>query len=94
MEVWETHKKDGVITNEEFEDYYKDISSSIDNDDYFELMIWNAWHILGGEGWSANTTNQWYLSTNSDGWQEVLAMEDDLGKKAPGWTTGRVDFKL
>lgn len=50
MSVWETHKKDGIVTIEEFEDYYKDISASIDSDDYFELMIRNAWHIAGGEG--------------------------------------------
>ena len=26
MQVWETHKRDGIVTLEEFEDYYKDIS--------------------------------------------------------------------
>eukprot|EP00666_Eupelagonemidae_sp_cell4sb_P015386 gene15386-22135_t len=36
---------DDKITEEEFIDYYKDISVGIDNDQYFELMIRNAWHI-------------------------------------------------
>ena len=42
MTVWETHKKDAIVTIEEFEDYYKDLSATIDSDDYFELMIRNA----------------------------------------------------
>lgn len=80
MQVWETHKKDGIVTKEEFEDYYKDISASIDSDDYFELMIRNAWHIAGGEGQTANTTIKRVLKTNPDGSQEVVMVEDDLGK--------------
>lgn len=47
---WDTLNKDGIVTLAEFEDYYKDVSASIDDDDYFELMIRNAWHIAGGEG--------------------------------------------
>ena len=55
------------MTIEEFEDYYKDISASIDDDDYFELMIRNAWHIDGGEGWCENTTIKRVLRENPDG---------------------------
>jgi calcyphosin len=94
MQIWETHKKDGVITKDEFLDYYKDISCSIDNDDYFELMVRNAWHIAGGEGWCENTTITRYLETDEFGNQRVATMKDDLGKKAPGKTSGRVDFRL
>ena len=36
---------DGQVTWEEFLDYYKEISASIDGDDYFELMLRNAWRI-------------------------------------------------
>jgi len=80
MGVWETHKKDGIVTREEFNDYYKDISASIDSDDYFELMIRNAWHIAGGEGQTANTTIKRVLRTNPDGSQEVVMVENDLDR--------------
>lgn len=39
---------DGKITKDEFIDYYTFISASIDNDQYFELMINNAWRINDG----------------------------------------------
>lgn len=80
MGVWETHKKDGIVTREEFIDYYKDISAGIDDDDYFELMIRNAWHIAGGEGQMANTTIQRVLKTNPDGSQEVVMVENDMDR--------------
>jgi len=67
MSVWETRNRDGIVTVEEFEDYYKDISASIDGDDYFELMIRNAWHIDGGEGWCENTTIKRVLKEDRDG---------------------------
>jgi len=64
-------EKDAIITKSEFERYYANLSASIDRDDYFELMIRNAWHISGGEGWAANTTNRRVLVTHADGRQTV-----------------------
>ena len=64
-------EKDGKVTEDEFINYYTNLGVSIDNDDYFELMIRNAWHMSGGEGWCANTANKRVLVTHSDGSQSV-----------------------
>jgi Ca2+-binding EF-hand superfamily protein len=37
--------KDRRINIREFTEYYNNVSSSIDNDQYFELMITNAWNL-------------------------------------------------
>merc|ERR1711998_226527 len=79
MAQWETDEADGIVTRSEFEQYYEDVSASIDDDDYFELMIRNAWHIMGGEGACANSSNRRVLVVDSDGSQEVVAINNDPG---------------
>ena len=95
MAHWERKEHDGDITYEEFEDYYADVSASIDDDTYFELMIRNAWRISGGEGMAANTANRSakkmkqslsvisfirrVLVTNKDGSQSVQTINRELG---------------
>jgi len=71
--------QDGKVTLDEFIENYNWVSASIDNDDYFELMIRNAWHISGGEGWCQNTANLRVLVEHFDGGQEVVEIIDDLG---------------
>jgi Ca2+-binding EF-hand superfamily protein len=82
MALWD--KQDGgngEISYDEFEDYYKGVSASIDGDDYFELMIRNAWRIAGGTGAAANTANKRVLVTNADGTQAVMTVNNELGMK-------------
>ena len=41
---------------EEFIEYYTNVGSSIDNDQYFELMMTNAWNLNNksyAKGWGA-----------------------------------------
>ena len=64
LETFETHHSareskapDHIVTKEEFQEYYENISASCDNDQYFELMMNNAWKLnegnkTYGKGWS------------------------------------------
>jgi len=79
LEQFEGGRHDGKVTLDEFHNYYANVSASVDQDDYFELMIRNAWHIPGGEGWCANTSNTNVLVTFRDGSQKVVMIEQDLG---------------
>ena len=48
MEQWDT-VKDEVVTLQDFEDYYTDISPSIDRDDHFETLLKNTWKASIGQ---------------------------------------------
>ncbi|KAG1679787.1 hypothetical protein FOA52_012698 [Chlamydomonas sp. UWO 241] len=82
METFEAYgggtRGDGIITADEFDRYYGALSASIDDDDYFELVIRNAWHISGGKGWCANTTCKRVLVLHNDGSQSVVEVTDDF----------------
>jgi len=79
LDTFDQGEKDGKVYPDEFCKYYSNISASVDLDDYFELMIRNAWHIPGGEGWCANTANKRVLVTHPDGRQTVECINNDLG---------------
>jgi len=39
------NERDSQVTFKEFVEYYNNVSASIDNDEYFELMMTNAWNL-------------------------------------------------
>jgi Ca2+-binding EF-hand superfamily protein len=45
MRLWDTQVADGIVTFEEFLDYFKDVSASIDTDEYFGVLMKNAWKL-------------------------------------------------
>ncbi|GMH53803.1 hypothetical protein TrRE_jg141, partial [Triparma retinervis] len=45
LSTYEQGVSDGVVTFQEFLEYYRDVSAGVDDDDYFELMVRNAWHV-------------------------------------------------
>ena len=54
LETFEMHhniknpgSRDGIVTFEEFTEYYTNVSASIDRDDYFALMMNNSWNLSG-----------------------------------------------
>ena len=79
MQQWDKIRPDSVITKDEFVEYYRDVSASIDTDDYFELMMRNSWHISGGNGRLANTSCRRVLVHHTDGRQTVEEIRNDLG---------------
>ena len=55
-----------------------------DGDDYFELMIRNAWHIAGGKGAGGKTREVRVLVTHLDGGKSVECVEDDEARLEEG----------
>eukprot|EP01041_Mallomonas_annulata_P005047 gene5047-10112_t len=71
----------GTITLDEFEDYYKDVSASIDDDAYFDAMIRNCWRIRssdsGGTGSSDDASNRRGIVTRMETDPVVTNVDDD-----------------
>ena len=45
MSLWDTQVKDGIVTLDEFNEYYKDISASVDSDEEFCFILKQAWKL-------------------------------------------------
>lgn len=60
------NQADGQVTLDEFIEYYTNVSASIDNEEYFALMMNNSWNLSGDantykkfqKGWSEYSPEQ------------------------------------
>lgn len=66
--------KSGIVTQEKFHAYYSAVSASVDDDEYFELILRNTWHLPG----AGDTTCRRLLVTKEDGTQSIEEIEDDI----------------
>lgn len=90
--------KDRDITRDEFQEYYENISASIDRDDYFELMMNNAWKL--GERQSYEGQKAWRNEDNSKPVKEQFKTHSNRGRPAVpasktcpwGTSDGKTDY--
>ena len=75
-------KRDGVVTQREFREYYADISAGIEDDDYFELMMRNVLPYL--EARAAKATCRRVVFTRPE--STVEEIKNDIGVDAPTLT--------
>ena len=75
---------DNIITLEEFMEYYENVSMTIDNDEYFELMLINGWNLNNkqyNKGWSNKDEEK---ETNGKNLNENYI--EKFGNRRPGQT--------
>ena len=79
-----------VVTKEEFEEYYNNISVGIDDDMYFQLMMENAWKLteesrqgMGTKGWAGDNTSQPRAKRDNNIFGRA---EETTGAKQGGWS--------
>ena len=71
--------RQGKVTRQEFVNYYSNISESVENDDYFELIIRNVWHVDGHSDAQSQAANNRVMITRQDGSQHVEEYKDIRG---------------
>lgn len=81
LKTFDTVNADGSVTLAEFERYYEDVGALITSDDYFVMMVQNAWHLEGAAGGHCLRVRV----TDSNGYGHVVEVREDTGidRRAP-----------
>ena len=75
-------ESDNVITIEEFQEYYENVSMTIDDDAYFELLMNNAWK-MGLNTTYNNDKKSWNKNDETGNLSEKY--QEKFGDKRPGY---------
>lgn len=75
LALFDTVNRDGKVTLAEFERYYEDVGALITSDDYFVMMVQNAWHLEGAHGGHCLRVRV----TDSNGFSKVVEVREDVG---------------
>jgi len=78
LETFEIHhnikhgnQSDNKVTLDEFMEYYTNVSASIDNDEYFQLMMNNSWNLKGDASTYKKYEKGWANEDASKGFKEA-----------------------
>ena len=76
---------DNIITLEEFMEYYENISMTIDDDEYFEVMLNNAWNLNNQNNYKKAWVNK-EEKGNSENKNLSQNYQEKFGDRRPGQT--------
>lgn len=75
-------ESDNIITIEEFMEYYENVSMTIDDDAYFELLMNNAWNM--GLNTTYNNDKKGWNQNDDNGQNLSEKYQEKFGDKRPG----------
>ena len=76
---WDAKDPNEIIEQQEFRDYYTDLSGEIASDITFEQTVRNTWHVSGGDGRCKNTSCLTVRIVHTNGRVTQRDLVDDLG---------------
>jgi len=87
---------DHIVTKDEFEEYYNNVSASVDTDDYFALMMTNAWNLDNktyGKAWGGQVGGKTSINLGSAAskrdQQQQQRPQSSYGQQRPDSAYGR-----
>lgn len=94
LETFETHhamegQLDHEVTRDEFLEYYNNVSASIDNDQYFELMMNNTWKLTEAPAYTKKAAWSNKVEEPEDPYQTTSAMHFSPVKQRQAVASGR-----